>query len=209
MIGKVLKINRLLKILIIACIPCVVQAQTRFTWGLEWGYSSVFLDSHNFNYFSTDGVRVQDSDTVFGIKSCGLILLNAGVTFADHWTAGLYTGYTSIYEARKVIPYSLRMTYLFNGCDNAGWKVFLDVGSAYPLNGSFSKKPLILGKAGTGYRIPIYKNFCLDGFLALQLATDHPVEIFDKFTHMMVPPQELKHSDRNTMGLMIGLSLTL
>ena len=184
-----------------------MQAQTRFTWGLEWGYGGVFLDSHNFNYFTTDGVRVQDSDTFFTIKSCGIILLNAGVNFGNHWTAGLYSGYTSVFEARKVVPYSLRMTYLFNGFDNAGWKVFLDAGSAIPIRGSFNKKPTLMAKAGTGYRIPIYKNFCLDGFIALQFAADHPFEILDKYTHQPVPPQELRRSDRSTLGFQTGLSL--
>ena len=204
-----LKINRLLNILIIVCISIGLQAQTRFTWGLEWGYSGVFLDSHNFNYFTTDGVRVQDSDTFFEIKSCGLALINAGIEFADHWSAGLHTGYTAVYEARKVIPYSLRMSYFFNGCDSDGWKVFLDAGSAYPLKGSFNRKPLFLAKVGGGYRIPIYKNFCLDGFFALQFAADHPFEIRDKYTHQLVPPHELRRSDRSTVSFAVGLSLSL
>ena len=204
-----LKINKLLKILIIACIPLAMQAQTRFTWGIEWGYSGVFMDSHTFNYFTTDGVRVHDTDTVFGLHSCGIFLLNAGVNIGNHLTAAVYSGYTSVYEARKVIPYSLRTTYFFKGCDNAGWKVFLDAGSAFPLRGSFNRKPLIIAKAGTGYRIPIYKNFCLDGFLALQYAADHPLLIFDKYTHTPVPQEVLRRSDRSTLGVVIGLSLTL
>ena len=186
-----------------------LQAQTRFTWGLEWGYSGIFLDSHTFNYFTTDGVRVQDADAVIEIKSAGQALLNAGVIIGNHVAVGLYTGYTAVYEARKVIPYSLRFTYFFKGCDNAGWKAFLDAGSAYPLNGSFNKKPLVMAKAGGGYRIPIYKNFCLDAFFGLQFAADHPFEVRDKYTHQMVPPHELKRSDRNTLGFMMGFSLSL
>ena len=186
-----------------------MQAQTRFTWGLEWGYSGVFLDSHSFNYFTTDGVRVQDSDTVFELNSCGVVLVDAGVNIGDHLTAAFYTGYTAVYEARKVIPYSLRATYFFKGCDNAGWKAFLDAGSAFPLKGSFNRKPLFTAKAGTGYRIPIYKNFCLDGFVALQFAADHPMDIRDKYTHMPVPHEVLRRSDRSTVSLMLGLSLTL
>lgn len=189
--------------------PVGLQARTRFTWGLEWAYSGVVMDSHNFNYFTTDGVRVQDSDTFTQIKSCGLFLVNAGLNLGDHFTTAFYTGYTSVYENRKVIPYSLRMTYLFNGCDNAGWKVFLDAGSAYPLNGSFNRQQLLIAKAGTGYRIPIYKSFCLDGFLAVQYAVDHPLEIRDKYTLMNVPTEDLKHSDRNTLGFVIGFALTL
>lgn len=204
-----LKINRLLNILIIACISIGVQARTRFTFGYEWGYSGVCLDSHVFNYFTTDGVRVQDSENVFDYKSCGLALFNAGVNLGDHWNAGFYTGYTAVYEARKVIPYSLRMTYFFKGSDNAGWKAFLDAGSAYPLKGSFNNKVLIIAKAGAGYRIPLYKSFCLDGFFGVQFAADHPYEIRDKYTYEIVPPQELKRSDRNTLGFVIGLSLTL
>ena len=64
-----------------------------------------------------------------------------------------------------------------------------------------------MAKAGTGYRIPIYKNFCLDGFIALQFAADHPFEILDKYTHQPVPPQELRRSDRSTLGFQTGLSL--
>ena len=204
-----MRINRLLNILIILCITSGLQARTRFTWGLEWGYSGVFLDSHSFNYFTTDGVRVQDSDSVMELKSCGLILANAGLEIGGHMTAGFYTGYTALYEARKVIPYSLRATYFFKGCQEDGIKVFLDAGSAFPLNGSFNKKPLFIVKAGTGYRMPIYKSFCLDAFFALQYGMDHPLEILDKYTHLHVPPQDLKRSDRNTLGVVVGLSLSL
>jgi hypothetical protein len=186
-----------------------MQARTRFTWGLEWAYSGVVTDTHNFNYYSIDGVRVQDSDTFKEIKSCGQFLVNAGVNLGDHFTAAFYTGYTSVYEARKVIPYSLRFTYLPKGCDNAGWKVFLDAGSAYPLKGSFNNKQLLVAKAGTGYRIPLYKSFCFDSFIALQYVIDHPLEIRDKYTLMPVPPQDLKHSDRSTLGFVIGFALTL
>ena len=189
--------------------PLAMQAQTRFTWGIEWGYSGVFLDSHTFNYFTTDGVRVHDSNTVFELHSCGVFLLKAGVNIGSNLTAAVFTGYTSVFEARKVIPYSLRTTYFFKGCDNAGWKAFLDAGSAYPLKGSFNKKPLVMAKAGGGYRIPIYKNFCLDAFFGLQFAADHPFEVRDKYTHQMVPPHELKRSDRNTLGFMMGFSLSL
>ena len=186
-----------------------MQAGNRFTWGLEWAYSGVVIDSHNFNYFTTDGVRVQDSDTFTEIKSCGMFLMNAGLNLGDHFTTAFYTGYTAVYEARKVIPYSLRMTYFVKGCDKPGWKVFLDAGSAYPLKGSFNNKPLLMTKAGTGYRIPVYKSYCLDSFFALQFVVDHPMEIRDKFTMMPVPPQDLKRSDRNTLGFVIGFALTL
>ena len=191
------------------CLCVSVQARTRFTWGLEWAYSGVCLDSHVFNYHSTDGVRVQDTDSVLEIKSCGIILANAGVNIGDHWTAGFYTGYTAVYEARKVIPYSLRATYFFKGNQSDGMKVFLDAGSAYPLKGTFNKKPVFIVKAGTGYRIPIYKSFCLDGFFALQYAADHPFEVRDKYTHMLVPPHDLKRSDRNTLGFVFGFALSL
>ena len=48
-----------------------LRAQVRFTYGLEWAYSGVFMDFHKFNYFSTDGVRVDDSLAEPVFKSTG------------------------------------------------------------------------------------------------------------------------------------------
>ena len=184
-----------------------LHAQVRFTYGLEWAYAGVFMDFHKFNYFSTDGVRVDDSLAKPVYKSTGQILANAGVNIGNHWAVSLYSGFSAIYEDRKVIPYSLRFTYFIKAYDQSGWKIFLDGGSAHSLAGSFNNKPLMIIKAGTGYRVPVYKDFCLDLFTALQFTSDHPVNIYDKFTHQPVPHQSLRYSSRYGVGLVFGCAL--
>ncbi len=204
-----MKIKHLLIILIMfAGLGKDLQAQVRFTYGLEWGYTGVFMDFHKFNYFSTDGVRVDDSQATAVYKSTGQIYANAGVNLGSHWAIGLYSGFTAIFEARKVVPYSLRFTYFRNAYDSEGWKFFLDGGSAYPLDGSLNKQLPFIGKAGAGYRIPVYKKFCLDFFTALQFTSDHPLHIFDKYTHQPVPHEFLRFSSRYGMGLTVGMALS-
>ena len=185
-----------------------LRAQVRFTFGLEWAYSGVFMDFHKFNYFSTDGVRVDDSLAEPVFKSTGQLYANAGVNLGSHWAVAFYSGFTAIYENRKVIPYSLRLTYFTKAYDSSGWKVFLDGGSAYALAGSFNHKPLIIAKAGTGYRFPIYKEFCLDVFMSLQFTSDYPLNIYDKYTYQPVPHEVLRFSSRYGMSLAVGCALS-
>jgi len=204
-----LKIKHLLIILIMfAGLGKDLRAQVRFTYGLEWAYSGVFMDFHKFNYFSTDGVRVEDSLSEPVFKSTGQLYANAGVNLGSHWAVAFYSGFTAIYENRKVIPYSLRLTYFTKAYDSSGWKVFLDGGSAYALAGSFNHKPLIIAKAGTGYRFPIYKEFCLDVFTSLQFTSDYPLNIYDKYTYQPVPHEVLRFSSRYGMSLAVGCALS-
>lgn len=203
-----MKIRRLLIFLIIlAGLGQGLQAQVRFNWGLEWGYTGLIVDWHRFNYFSTDGVRVDDTMTHAEYKSTGQLLVNAGVGLGRHWALGLYSGFTAVYEARKVVPYSLRITYFTNAYDLQGWKFFLDGGSAWSHGGTFRNRPVLIAKAGAGYRIPIYRDFCLDFFTALQFTSDHPLHILDKYTVQPVPPEVLRYSSRQGLGVTLGLAL--
>ena len=203
-----MKIRRLLIILIIlAGLGQGLRAQVRFAWGLEWGYTGLVMDWHRFNYYSTDGVRVDDTMTQPQYKSTGQFLLNAGVGLGNHWELGLYSGFTAVYEARKVVPYSLRITYFRKAYNMEGWKFFLDGGSAWSRSGTFNKWPILIVKTGAGYRIPIYKDFCLDFFTALQFTSDHPVHILDKYNVQPVPPGALRYSSRQGLGVTLGLAL--
>lgn len=194
-------------LLLLAGLSASAAAQTSFTWGVEWGYTATMLNSHSFNYHSTDGVRVDDTDSGFDYKSNGLVLLNLGAYIGNHFCATINTGYAGIYEMRDVFPLSLRATYFVRNYKDGGFKFMADAGTAFPLQGSFNDKGIYMFKAGTGYRMPIYDKFGLDLTFALQYSMDHPHEFIDKYTHEIVPASDIRRSDRNYLALNISLAL--
>lgn len=185
----------------------VAGAQVRFTYGLEWGYTATMFNIHSFNYHTTDGVRVDDTDALFDYRSNAMILGNAGAYFGDKFSATLNSGYASIYEKRMVCPLTLRATFFPKGYLNEGMKFFADGGTAFPMDGSFKNKAIYLFKAGGGYRIPIYGRFGMDLSLAAQYTVDHPVEIIDKYTHRYLDLENVRRSDRDYFALSLTLAL--
>ena len=183
------------------------QAQVRFTYGAEWGYTATAYQTYHYNYLSQDEVRVDEEDARFSYKSNGLFVAEAGVEIARKATVTLQSGIMGIYERRNIVPVLLRGAYFFRGTDRPGFSVFLAAGAGYSVNHSLSDQYSLIGKTGLGFRQPIHKHFCLDLSFSLQAATDHPLHVHDMYTDEVVPPARLRRSDVTYLAANLTVAL--
>lgn len=174
------------------------------TFGAEWGYVATVLTYHNYNYFSTEGYRMSEKHSAFGLGSNGEVNLHIGYNLNHQWNIALYAGFTGLTNIHNAIPVSIRATRYFGSSPEVDrWLAFIDLGSGI----SIKREPqeLATAKIGTGYSISLSRDTKLDFIAALRLTHTHPqiVDDGDIIT--------LEWTNRNSAFLAavsIGMSLT-
>ena len=177
-----------------------------FRYGIEWGYTGTFYETHHYNYLSDVGARVDVNSQGPVYYSNGDILGYAGLIMGRHIEADVVCGWAGVVQGRRVVPVMARGTYFFNGTCQDGLKVYVDGGLCLARTSGSQLCPI--ARAGCGYRLMLTERTALDFSAALQGISDHPDDVYVTEYHYSVPPESLRRSDRRYAGLTLSLALS-
>lgn len=179
----------------------------RFTFGVESSYALTFLNFSHFNFISSDGSRRDERAVSTSLFSNGQFLVHGGVNVSRNVNISIYTGYSGIYRGERMIPVSLRFTWL-SGTDplKNRWMAFCSAGGGInditdPWNLSAE------GRIGGGYRFSLNRSVKLDVLLAFQECYTHP-RAYESDVGNYVPAERLRRNDAYISAVTIGLALT-
>lgn len=177
----------------------------RVTFGVEWSYLCTFYSAYHYNYFSTDGYRVNRRGGDSGWANNGEANLHIGYNFNENWNLSFHAGLTGLMNIHNAVPLSLRATHYF-GKDHLTdrWFAFFDAGTGISIK--TEPQELVSGKIGGGYRISLSRDTKLDIIAGFRITHTHPT-IVDEGTEIT-----LKWINRNSALLTafsVGISLTL
>lgn len=154
------------------------QSFPRFTYGAEWSYTATLHSIWHYNFFSTEGYRVDLKGQEVMYHSNGEAFINAGYNFNENWNLSLYIGIAGISRLHKAVPVSFRGTYLFGNEPSADrWFTFAEAGSGLSLK--IPPQEIFSCKAGGGYRISLSRNTKIDFLMAVKVSYDHPDITYD------------------------------
>lgn len=145
----------------------------RLSFGAEWSYIGTVNYNTWYNFFSTDGYRLNRHENVSGYWNNAEALVHVGYNFNKHWNLALYAGMTGFANFHNAVPVSLRATYYW-GQDalKDRWLTFMDLGTGVSIKGE--PQEIWTGKVGGGYRITLSRDTKLDLIAAIRLACTHP-----------------------------------
>lgn len=174
-------IKRILCIMLIICSfninvngqSGISDSFSRLSFGAEWSYIGTVHYSSWYNYFSTDGYRVDKDMNAHGYWNNAETLLHVGYNFSPHWNLSLYTGVSGFADIHNAIPVSIRATYCF-GDDplKDRWLTFMDIGTGVSIK--TQPQEIWTCKIGGGYRITLSRDTKLDFIASFRLTCTHP-----------------------------------
>lgn len=143
------------------------------SFGAEWSYIGTVHYNTWYNFFTTEGYRVNTSENANRYWSNAEVLMHLGYNFNEHWNIALYAGMTGFANFHNAVPLSLRATYYF-GKDalKDRWLAFIDLGTGVSIKNE--PQEIWTGKIGGGYRITLSRDSKLDLIAAVRLACTHP-----------------------------------
>lgn len=175
----------------------------RLTWGAEWGYNASFCTGWHYNFFSSEGYRIDERGKNLKYKSNAEVYLHVGYNLDRHWNLSLYAGYAGIGRYGKAVPLSLRMTRFFgNDTMKDRWFAFADLGSGICIKRQ--PQEIFAGKAGGGRRISLGRSK-LDFIVSAKCTYTHTDIIYDR---LIVPENMTNRNEAYVIALSLGLSLT-
>ena len=181
-------------------------ARARFIYGLDWGYSNIVSQWHHANYISSDGFRVNQINTDFNYAPNGYCRGYAGINFPDKWALAVYGGFNGISKGRTASSFSARLSFAPSGWREDGLKFFAEDGIA--LTETFKDKIDRLWAAGGGYRLQLSEGVGLDLSVSVQVAYDHPLRVYDKYSGELLRNENIRKSEAVYTALNIGLALS-
>jgi len=177
-----------------------------FRFGIEWLFSANFFNSHQFNYITEEGSRVNDVASSFEYTPNGGVYGCLGLDFLDRFNASLYSGYLGIYSRRNVIPLELRFSFFPGGFHKDGLFVNAGGGIAFQefipiLNLSY------LAHIGGGWRLALSDIVNLDFLLSVQSSFDHP-NILNPEGTSYIPEDKVRKNNAQYFAVNFGLALS-
>ncbi len=184
----------------------VRRAYPRFTFGVESSYALTFLNYSHFNFISSDGGRRDERTVSASLFSNGQFLVHAGVNVSGNVNLSLYTGYSGVYRWERMVPLSLRFTWL-SGNDpmRNRWLLFCSAGTGFNdfrNLGNLSAE----GRVGAGYRISLNRSVKMDFLLAFQESYTHP-RAYESDVGNYVPAERLRRNDAYISAVTLGIAL--
>lgn len=177
-----------------------------FTFGMETSYVLGFMNYSHFNFISADGDRRDERSLTAGAVSNGQILAGCGINLSRNWNLSLFTGYGGVYRRERMVPLSLRVTWLSgdNPLENR-WLLFCGAGIGF---NDFERPEKVSaeGKIGAGYRISLNRAVKLDFLVGFQEVYTHP-RAGESDTGDYVAPERMRRNDAFLSALTIGLAL--
>ncbi|MBQ9477590.1 MAG: hypothetical protein IJU63_07405 [Bacteroidales bacterium] len=180
-----------------------LQARSPWNFSLEWGYTAAFFNHYRYNYFDSEGSRVNDEGWQRRLLSNGNLRVGAGYHLSDCWNLSLMAGFEGLYEDRRVIPTTLRGTFLPEGRSRSGWILFAEGGAGWTRRMDFG--PAILARGGAGWRLPMDGGISLDVLVSLHASFDHPPVLDPE--HHEISRLKVRSTTANYYGINFSLSL--
>lgn len=178
----------------------------RLRCGIEWGYTGTIYESHLFGYVSDAGARVESLGESLIYNSNGHFIAYMGVEMGKRLETDITTGYIGVVQGRRVVPLTIRETFYFNGSRKDGFKLFADSGLCF--TGTFHHQQNWIAKAGIGYRMMLGEKPAIDLSLSAHGANDHPKSVYISEYSYPVPPQDLRRSDRQYIGIDLSMAVS-
>lgn len=178
-------------LIFLALLPCaraLAGGGVRFSYGLEWSYTSTFLRSWQYNFICNEGYRIIDQDESWRYFSNGSIIANAGADLGRSFNLSVYSGLSGVYFKRWMIPVELRLRYCPTGMHNNGLICFAGASAMFPT--SVRRETCFAAGLGAGYRVAIFRNISIDLLISAHLVTDHD-QIADPDTGASVPTLDI------------------
>lgn len=174
-------------------------------YGLEWAGSVKLIDSHHFNYISSEaGYRIDDENISFKPSVNGLILASISLNLTRKLSMGIYSGFQGISEKQRIVPVFLRTAYSFKGCDKDGVFTFCDLGAG--LRHLSLENRVMMARIGSGYRVVFSRNTAFSMLLSIQAADDKPI-IWDKYAEEYVSTQNTRLNTAGYLAVNFGIAL--
>lgn len=195
-------------LLIFTCFNIIVKAESRhdskFIYGVEWGYVATIQSGYHYNFFAPEGYRVDDYGNSFCYQSNADAYLFVGREIGKLWTLSLYMGYAGVGDIHEVIPVTIRATrYMKEDNSSDRWFTFIDAGSGISVNKPIQE--IITGKIGGGYRIALGGECNLDLLLSVKMTYTHPEIIYDK---KPIDISRINRSNAYLNAVSVGLSIS-
>lgn len=176
----------------------------RLTWGAEWGYNAAFYTAWHYNFFSTEGYRVDEKDSSLKYRNNAEASLHVGYNLDRHWNVSLYAGYAGVGRYGKAVPLTVRMTrFLGDNPMNDRWFCFAEAGSGICIK----KHPqeIFAGRIGGGRRLSLGRGTKLDFVAAAKIIYTHtPI----KYERVRIPENMTNRNEAYVIAASLGLSLT-
>lgn len=173
-------------------------------FGVEWAYSPTFFNHYLYNYLDDDGSRVNEE----GWDLRYVVNANVGAHISwylsDCWRLGVHTGYCGVYEGRRMVPTTLRATWLPRGRRSDGMLLMLDAGAGWAVEAV--RRPAILSMLGGGYRLALLGGMSLDFMLGARLTIDSPMVRKATGTGY-VPVADIRNDQAMYIAVSAGISL--
>lgn len=177
-------------------------------YGLEWGFTPTFLETHNLNYFSSEGYRVDDKGSDFNLTGNGIVLAEVGVNVNERLALSLYAGYAGLSRGNRVFPLLMRVSAFPKGMTNDGVFCFAEAGAGF-----HSSEPAVstlpaalLADAGGGYHLALSHSIGLDFQLSLRYTYDH-TRIHDPDTGGWIPEYDVRSNGVRYCALCLSIGL--
>lgn len=177
---------------------------SRFVFGVEWGYVATIFSGYHYNFFAPEGYRVDDYDSSFGYYSNADMYIFAGHEIGKSWELSAYVGYAGIGDYHEAIPVSIRATHFFGDDQLADrWFAFIDAGSGISLK--MPVQEIFTGKIGGGYRVALSRDTSLNFIISARMTYTHPQITYDK---QQIESERINRNNAYLAAISFGLSLS-
>ena len=195
-------------LLLISAFNIDVNAQrdgdSRFVFGVEWGYVATIFSGYHYNFFAPEGYRVDDYDSSFGYDSNADMYIFAGHEIGKSWELSAYVGYAGVGKYHEAIPVSIRATHFFGNDQYADrWFAFIDAGSGISLK--MPVQEILTGKIGGGYRVALSRDTSLNFLFSARMTYTHPQITYDK---QLIESDMINRNNAYLAAFSFGLSLS-
>jgi hypothetical protein len=176
----------------------------RFTCGAEWNYVMTLQSGFHYNYFSTEGFRVDERGNDFLYYSNGDVYFHAGYDLDERWNLSMYLGYAGVHNIHAVIPVSIRGTRYFNPNPMGDrWFAFTDLGSGICVKEQ--PQEILVARLGGGYSLALSRFTRLEFICSARITYTHP-QVYDQGD--VIRLNKTNRNNAYVSALSLGLGIT-
>lgn len=197
------RIAAILFLLILHAGATHAQTPFLFRFGVEWGGAYGLYTNSHFNYLTSEGYRVDESDDGYDPCFNGFLSFFVGNDISETISVSLSCGFAGLHDGLRGIPIQLRGSYFPNGSHYDSLILYGDIGADVL---DFEESPCFIGALGTGWRLALGGQFALDFLAGIRFCLDKPV-ILDPDSGEKIPAQDINACKADHLALTFSLAL--